>query len=406
MSRDRVVGPGLSHQRQLFPVESAGHVAAKLLPRVAAIRAAIEVLRSEIDCVVIVRRDHDRNAPVVSQIHFAELRLRLNALLLTRLHIVANDSAVLRFGIDGIRVGGIDSGIESVAANGDVPVAVSYSLSIARLARAGPAVVVLKPAIHVVKGLTVVEVDRVILRDRKIRDEVHRLTAIVRDVDAAVVADDEVIRIRGIDPHRVIVHVRGLTDCVIRHPAVFGNEKRLAELVETIWVPWIHPDLPHVPGELGIRALLRPARTVVVRAIHLGRIRLERRVNSARLRWRNRESDTTDVTIRKAFGHAPPRISAVSGLVDAALRSATDETVRFSLTLKCGGIHDRRIGRIHDDISHACMRADRQHCFPRFPTVDGLVESALTAARPERTLRGDEHDVRVRRVHHDAPDML
>src|ERR1019366_10585496 len=98
----------------------------------------------------------------------------LNALLLPRLHVVANDSAILRLGVHDIGVGWIDCGIKTVSANRYVPVTAGNSLFVTRLARAGPAVVVLKSAVHVVERQPVIEIYCVVLRDRKIADEIHR----------------------------------------------------------------------------------------------------------------------------------------------------------------------------------------------------------------------------------------
>src|SRR5690349_8495748 len=165
MTCDCIVRPGLSHQWKLVAVEMPGHVATKLLPCIAAVGASIQVLRSEINRVVIMRRNHYRHAPVVPEIHLAEFRLRLNRFLLARPDIVTDYSTILVFRVHSVRISRFDGRIESIAANGHIPVTVRDSLPIASLTRAGPAVVVLQAAVHIVERLAVIEIDRVVLRD-------------------------------------------------------------------------------------------------------------------------------------------------------------------------------------------------------------------------------------------------
>src|SRR5437763_2292996 len=138
-----------------------------------------------------MRRYENRRATIPSKILCAEFWLRLNALLLSRFHIVPNHATVRRLGVNDIRISRINCGVESVTADGDVPTTVRDSLSIPRLARTGPAVVVLKSTVHVVIRLSIIEIDCVVLCDRQVADKIHRLPAIVRHVYAAIISNNE-----------------------------------------------------------------------------------------------------------------------------------------------------------------------------------------------------------------------
>ena len=84
------------------------------------------------------------------------------------------------------------------------------------------------------------------------------------DVHPTVVAYDEVIGIRRVDPHRVIVNVRRLSDCAIGLTTILRYEQRNTELIETVGILWIDANLCHVPRELEVRALFCPAGAVIV----------------------------------------------------------------------------------------------------------------------------------------------
>src|SRR4026208_1242045 len=138
--------------------------------------------------------------------------------------------AVLRFGIQDGPVRGVVLRVEPVAAPARIPVRVEDAVAAARAAWPAPAAVVLQPAAHEIR-LPHIGADRVKLSDR---DGVHvlpRLCLVVADVDAAVVADDQVIAVLRIDPDRVMVAVRDALHRAPGLPAVNGFEKRRPPLI-------------------------------------------------------------------------------------------------------------------------------------------------------------------------------
>ena len=88
----------------------------------------------------------------------------------------------------------------------DLPVAVQDAVVARRAARPPVRVVVLQPAVHEVR-VGHVEVDVVELLDRDVRDEGPVVAVIPGRIQAAVVAEDHVRRVLGVDPQVVVVHV-------------------------------------------------------------------------------------------------------------------------------------------------------------------------------------------------------
>src|SRR5687767_7452941 len=140
---------------------------------------------------------------------FRSRRLGPNRRALVGESIGAAHAAVLRFGVDDARVGGIHERLEAVAAADHVPVVVVNAAVGAYRARTAPGVVVLQAGADVIRRLHV-ELDVIGLRAEQVRHPRPGPRTIVRNADAAVVADDDVPRIARVDPHRVMVDVNAL----------------------------------------------------------------------------------------------------------------------------------------------------------------------------------------------------
>ena len=136
-------------------------------------------------------------------------RYRANALLLARAQVVAAGAAVLRLGVDDVRVGWIDGSLESITAADAEPVVVHHARSASRPARPTPAPVVLEARIQVVRtahvGGNPVREPR-----RHGVHEIPRLALVPADVETAVIAFHDVLAVLRIDPDGMLVDVRGL----------------------------------------------------------------------------------------------------------------------------------------------------------------------------------------------------
>jgi hypothetical protein len=162
--RHRVHAVDAPHHLELVPVGLAREIGADRPPRVAAVVTPEDALRGEIEPRMRVRTDDDRRVPVPAEPRIPDRGLRLDVDLLPGAPVVADEAAVLRFGVDDVRVLRIDDGREPVAAGRDVPVGVDDAVHRVRARRAADGVVVLRTAVHVVERRVVVERDLVELR--------------------------------------------------------------------------------------------------------------------------------------------------------------------------------------------------------------------------------------------------
>src|SRR6185437_2675224 len=89
-----------------------------------------------------------------------------------------------------------------------------------------------------------------------------------------------------------------------------------------------------------------------------------------------------------------------------ALWTAVNQRPKFSFALPGGGVENIRVRRVHSHIRNARVLADRENLGPSFPAVARLVESAVSAAIPQRPLRGDVNCVRILWVDDDFADVL
>ena len=92
-----------------------------------------------------------------------------------------------------------------------------------RFATGPHSAVVLEPGADVIRLVHVVP-DLVRLADRDLIRVLPVVSAVAADVDAAVDADDQMLRVRGIDPHRVEVGVNLIAQPGLEGPAsVLGD---------------------------------------------------------------------------------------------------------------------------------------------------------------------------------------
>ena len=90
----------------------------------------------------------------------------------------------------------------------------------------------------------------------------------------------------------------------------------------------------------------------------------------------------------------------------AYLRSAALEAVRRSAAHVHRGVDDIRVVRIKNDIAGPGVLVDSQNGLPGLSAVAGLVDAALVVGSPEVTQRRDKADVRVARVNGQGGDVV
>ena len=121
--------------------------------------------------------------------------------------VQTGDAAVLRRRVDDVGILGIVARLEAVATGHDVPVARAHAEPAHVARRTAEGEVVLRPAADVVERLGVVDREAVELRDGQVREETPRRALVVRFVEPAVVAEQDVVAVRRIELDRVMVHV-------------------------------------------------------------------------------------------------------------------------------------------------------------------------------------------------------
>ena len=313
--------------------------------------------------------------------------------MLTGPHVEANYVAALRLAVNGVRIHGIDLRVKTIAAGRANPVSVGDALTISRLTRPAPAAVVLQAAVDVVKRLPHVRRDRVVLRDGEVGNEVDGATTIVTDVDAAVAADDEMIGIRRIDPHRVMIGVRRTGGIPESATAIGRDLQRHPHEIHAIGIRWIDPNLAHVPWIRERRPGFLPARAAIIRTIDARfgislrgaiarHLRFDRRVDDIRARPADIETNSSYISFGQSFGEPRPCISSVGALPDATARPAADVSVRPPLTLQRCGVNRVGIRGIEDDVGESGVLVDVFDVLPRLATVGGAKQSTITTRAP------------------------
>src|SRR5262249_34909671 len=157
---------------------------------------------------------------------------RRDRLSLERRQVDAVGAPVLRLDERDVRVARVDAGVESVAAADVEAVAVRDARTVPGGARHAPMAVVLQAAANE-EWILHVGADLVELADRQVVPEEPALAAIPRNRDASVAADDQMIRIIGIDPQGMILgmhgaeHVAEIPPAVVRHVEAAVRSKQV-----------------------------------------------------------------------------------------------------------------------------------------------------------------------------------
>ena len=273
VARNVDVGALHSHRGDGVAVRVAREVGTDDRPRVAAVGRLEHAVRRREQRAGIVRREHQRRVPVPA-VRLAGIRrwrhvagVRPDVLRFARDLVLAGDVTVLRLGVHNPRIAQVGNRDESVTALNLEPVVVHDALRVPRTARATPAVIVLHAAADVVRRFHV-EPDAVEQAYRQIRDEGPGSRPVIRNRDAAVVALDHVIGVRGIDPERVQIVVNhqrriGLPEA----PAIHGHLEADATHVDAIGTVRVDAHLAEVHRTRVVRARPAPRHAAVVGAV-------------------------------------------------------------------------------------------------------------------------------------------
>ncbi len=263
-----------------------------------------------------MRAENQRRVPVPAQRRAILVFLGFDVDPLAGAAVVADEAAVLPLRVDDVGVGGIDHRVETVAEDGDEPVAVANAVHVGGARRAALRRIVLRASVDVVERRVVVHGDLVKLRDRQVRDVAVALASIPRFVEPAVAADDQVLGILGIDPERVVIHVfPALAQRAERLASVFGDMEQRIHRVDAVEDPGVGDD-PLVVLRAGgeVRRSFGPALAAVFRAEEaaLPTGCLDRGIDDIGIDGRDRQADAPLVAVGKPLVDLPPALAAVA----------------------------------------------------------------------------------------------
>ena len=287
---------------------------------------------------------------------------------------------------------------------------------VAAVARTTPVAAVLQTAIDVIR-IAIVERDGVILPDVHVVEHDEVRAAVVGHRRALVVADIEPLAVVGIDPHRVEVALDAVEVPRKSPSAIFGHTGRHNHVIQAIGLIGIELHVAVVKRPVVVGVDVGPGRPRVFRAVdaragHL-EIAASRRFNDggedARVLAVNRQANLADVACGQTVGQLRPGVTAVGGLVDAAVGATALEDVGTTETLPETRVEDVRVARVHHDVAGPGAVISRQTAgefAPRLATVDRLEDAALRVVIPEVSLRRDVDDVGVGGVGDHLADVV
>ena len=354
--------PDLAHHLERVAVQATAQVGTDGNPAGAAIVAAKQALRREVESRRRVRADDQRRIPVVTKRVLAGCRLGLDVHQLTALAVVACEAPVLVLRIDDVRVTRLDDGLEAVAEDRDVEIGVADAVHAGRARRSTERGVVLRTAIDVVEREIVVGRRLVELRDREVGLELPGRATIPGFVEAPVTAVEHMVRVRGVDPHRVTVHMLvRFRDLAPALAAVLGDVQPGVHGVDAIDIVRIGNQFVVVlrAGADVVAAFLPACAGVggTVDASLVG-LSLDDRVQDVGVRRREGQADAAHLHLGQSAGQFGPGRSRIDGLVDPRAGSAVDQRPDATTTLVARGVEHVGVARVEKHLVDPGMFVD------------------------------------------------
>ena len=212
-----------------------------------------------------MRADDQRGIPIPPGRIFSLSYLWLDGCDFPALPVVTDKHAILRNAVDDVRILGVDSRLEAVAAGDNEPIAVANPVDVVGARGAALSTVVLSAAVDVVEREAVVDSDSVELCDRQVGLVVVVLASVPGFIKPAVATEEQVIRAVREESHCVVVDVLpALSQAVERLTAVFAYLDIKIHRVDTVQLIRIGIDFLEVHRVCAhVTALLVPALALV-----------------------------------------------------------------------------------------------------------------------------------------------
>ncbi len=228
---------------------------------------------------------------------------RANEPILAGFGIHVAKIAALRHGIDVARVIRAEAHIKAIAKKHLLPICVQNAAPLPLAAFTHPGAIVLHTAANLV-GNAVVNVDVIKLPDRNVVAKHPLGTRITRDVQAAVRAKNDIIRIVWIDPERVVVGVGAGIHTLKRSTAIFTHRNAGIQVKNSIFILRINENIVvvkwTVANESIVRIYFAPIRATVGALVQIIFLRFHQCVNDIWFGRRNCQTKTPQIAFRQA----------------------------------------------------------------------------------------------------------
>jgi len=146
-------------------------------------------------------------------------------------------------------------------------------------------------------------------------------------------------------------------------------------------------------------------RTRAAAACRRGRRPFDQRVEDAGALAVHVDADAAERTVGNAGLQSRPRFSGVSRFPETAAGAAAVHAAHGAPALIHRRVENPVVRRIHHEIVGSGVVVNLQDLLPGLAAVDRLVHAALAAGTPEAARGGDEDNVVVARIDHDAVDV-
>ena len=228
-------------------------------------------------------------------------------------------------------------------------------------------------------------------------------------INSSVATDDPMVRIGRVDPYAMIVYMLVFFAGLFKgFPSVFGMMKPCVHAENFILVNGVTNDfLIIISGSL-IVAHFAPACPSVgtskkpaffprcfyncIHIIHIG--------------WRYCQSDSSQLSTRKAIRQFIPFVSSINCFVYGRLRPSINIGPDMPSSLVRCGEQYIRISRIHNDITNSGVFRNFKDFVPGFASIGSFKKTSISSGGPQRPICSYVHYVGVGRVNNDLSNVL
>ena len=344
-----------------------------------------------------MRADQQGRIPVPAVGLHARSRYRLDGHFFAADPVETRQPPVLGLRVNDVGVAGVDLRLKTIAFLRYKPVRVHNAPVVDRARRPAQGEIVLGSAVYIIEGGGVVYGHAVELRDGQVGLVVPRSGIVPGLVQTAVASHQEVRRVFGIHPKRMVVHV---------FPRFAYRTERLSAVPGHLSIGVHRIYRVHVVGRsknFGIIISCRrmvahfgPRSPPVLRPVET--TALYRGVDHIRIYRGNRHANPANFATGETVAGLGPGLTAVAADLHSALGSARNIGPFVPTALVGRGIQNIRIALVHMNLIETGVVGYMQNARPRFSAVGRLVDASFAAAVPYRSVGRHIHRIRLCRV--------